>query len=225
MGSRVDEKDNPSKFNARSGNSYYKCSAQEIIAIYNHISEVENRFNNIELSYRKLASHWLLVALGAIGYLITIKYEGGEIDWLLIFFIGLAASVGVAIIWYLDSHVYHRLLDAAYLAGKKLEDDYVFLPRIRNEMSFKKKYHHYSAVSKYYFTSCILLLTISTLASYNLLKNRLEIANCALLIILITFEVIGLIVLYYMMKEKFDSINDCGTNSTSKYRSQNVFLK
>jgi len=43
----------------------------QLMEIYNHIGEEERHFNGLELEYRKLASHWLLVSLGAIGYVLS----------------------------------------------------------------------------------------------------------------------------------------------------------
>ena len=40
-------------------------SFEQLMEIYNHIGQEERHFNNLEMEYRKLASQWLLVSIGA----------------------------------------------------------------------------------------------------------------------------------------------------------------
>jgi hypothetical protein len=112
-----------------------KLEFSKLMEVYNHIAEEERHFNSLEMEYRKLASQWLLVSLGAIGFVLT-KQEIIPVDpWILVISICVAASAGIMILWLLDMKVYHELLNAAFTEGLVLEKDYPeCLPPIRNNM-------------------------------------------------------------------------------------------
>src|SRR5690349_11361873 len=93
----------------------------ELMELYNHIGAEERHFNELELEYRKLGSQWLLVSLGAIGFVLG---KGGELPvngWVLVIGICTAATIGIFILWMLDIKVYHELLHAAFREGVLLE--------------------------------------------------------------------------------------------------------
>lgn len=101
-----------------------ELSFDQLIELYNHIGEEERHFNTLELEYRKLASQWLLVSLGAIGFVLT-KQELMPLNvWALVIAICIAASVGIFVLWLLDLKVYHELLHAAFVEGVALENYY-----------------------------------------------------------------------------------------------------
>lgn len=133
----------------------------QLMEIYNHIGEEERHFNGLELEYRKLASHWLLVSLGAIGFVLSKKEVVPVNIWILVIGICLAASVGILVIWFLDMKVYHELLHAAFREGVELEREFPeLLPQIRNNMVKSQLGGDIiKRVMLYYFFS-ILLLTI-----------------------------------------------------------------
>jgi len=138
----------------------------QLIEIYNHIGEEERHFNNLELEYRKLTSHWLLVSLGAIGFVLT-KQELVPINiWVLVIGICIAASLGIVVIWFLDMKVYHELLHAAFKEGVQLEKDYPqFLPQIRNNMIKSQLGGDIiKRVMLYYFFSILLLIAIANIS-------------------------------------------------------------
>jgi hypothetical protein len=100
----------------------------DIFEKYKRIQIYENRFDNQELEIRKLASVWLIVALGAIAYLIRGEYLGDNNApitmmnaKLLISLVSLMGSFGLLVLWILDQMVYHSLLRAVFLLGLRME--------------------------------------------------------------------------------------------------------
>lgn len=139
---------------------------EQLMAIYNHVGEEERHFNTIELEYRKLASQWLLVSLGAIGYVMTEKVSISIDAWILVIAICMAACVGIFILWMLDIKVYHQLLHAAFKEGVLLEDEHPeLLPQIRNNMLASQTGGDIiKRVILYYFFSILLLLSIANIS-------------------------------------------------------------
>lgn len=73
-------------------------SFEQLIQVYVLIGEEERHFNKLELEYRKLASQWLLVSLGAIGFVITKENTVPVNIWLLVIAICIASSIGILIL-------------------------------------------------------------------------------------------------------------------------------
>ncbi|NTS42935.1 hypothetical protein HRG84_18755 [Flavisolibacter sp. BT320] len=150
-------------------------SFDQIMAIYNHIGEEERHFNSLEMEYRKLASQWLLVSLGAIGFILS-KQELVPINvWVLVTGICMAATVGILVLWLLDLKVYHELLHGAFKEGVLLENEFPhLLPQIRNNMA--KSQTGGDIITKvilYYFFSILLLITIADIAVWMLASSKL----------------------------------------------------
>ena len=141
-------------------------SFDQLMGIYNHIGEEERHFNGLELEYRKLASHWLLVTLGAIGFVLSKKEVVPINIWALVIGICIAASVGILVIWFLDMKVYHELLHAAFREGVKLEREYPeLLPQIRNNMVKSQLGGDIiKRVMLYYFFSILLLAVVANIS-------------------------------------------------------------
>src|SRR4051794_3282259 len=108
---------------------------------YSSIATYEHHFNDMETEVRKFASAWLLASLGAIAYLVRQQLTGLLVDAkLLIVIVCLMANLGLLILWILDQMVYHRLLNAVFLLGLRMEYMYPELPPIRTLMMvFSKK--------------------------------------------------------------------------------------
>lgn len=103
-------------------------------AYFAEFGAYERHFNDTQSRYRTLASTWLLGAVAAIGFVLT-KQLNVDIDpSLLIAAIATAAAGGVGLLWNLDLLVYHRLLEAVFLAGLALEDDNPDVPKVRTYM-------------------------------------------------------------------------------------------
>ena len=127
---------------------------------YQEIREYEQHFNSLETEIRKLASGWLLAALGAIAYLIKSAYMGDPAapaskflvePGLLIFFVCLAGNLGLVVLWILDQMVYHRLLNAVFLLGLMMEYKYAYLPPVRTLMMLYSLKRGMARYLRYYY--------------------------------------------------------------------------
>lgn len=88
------------------------------------------------MGIRALASAWLLAAVGAIGVLLRTEANAA---WLiapssLVVIVCTLAVAGLAALWVMDQLVFHRLLNAVFLVGLKMEFDDPRLPPIRAMM-------------------------------------------------------------------------------------------
>lgn len=107
---------------------------QEIIAFNNSLTEQEKHFNTLCTEYRKFASGWLLATFSGAGFVLTNANSLPYPQELLIALLGYAGSVGMVTLWNIDIGLYHRLLDAAFTEGLKLEESYPQLPQTRHNM-------------------------------------------------------------------------------------------
>ena len=107
---------------------------------YKQIFAYEQHFNSLEGGLRQLASVWLLAALSAIAYVVRQNLAGALIDAkLLIAIVALMGNTGLLVLWILDQLVYHRLLNAVYLLGLRMEFVDPNLPPIRTLMMLYSK--------------------------------------------------------------------------------------
>lgn len=159
----------------------------EVMTLLDHIGQEERHFNTLELEYRKLASQWLLVSLGAIGFVLSGKNDMLIPPWILVFCISVASSLGILIIWVLDLKVYHELLHAAFKQGVQLEKRYAaFVPQIRAGMVASQTGGDViKRVILYYFFSILILATIANIAVWFVCTGMIPVAVnlgfCALL--------------------------------------------
>lgn len=107
---------------------------QEIIAANNTLTDQEKHFNTLCTEYRKFASGWLLATFSGAGFVLTNANSLPYPQELLIALLGYAGSVGMVTLWNIDIGLYHRLLDAAFTEGLKLEENYPQLPQTRHNM-------------------------------------------------------------------------------------------
>jgi hypothetical protein len=127
----------PSKFMTPLGRAAKSENERErIFKAYCELGQIERSHSNIQSSYRTLASTWMLAAFAGIGVIISTK---GEFAFpipreLLLVVIALAGAIGLGLLWVLDLLFYQRLLDAAYIEAKDLEDRHPWLPQPRNTM-------------------------------------------------------------------------------------------
>lgn len=176
-------------------------SFDQLMEIYNHIGEEERHFNSLELEYRKLASQWLLVSLGAIGFILS-KKEVVPVDiWLLVIGICLAATVGIMVLWFLDMKVYHELLHAAFREGVQLERDYPqYLPQIRNNMVKSQLGGDIiRRVMLYYYFSILLLILIANIAIWMFNPDQIVVGMACNFI-----SLIFLVFLFVLMRDRSD---------------------
>jgi len=125
---------------------------------YKRMQVYEHHFNTLETEIRKLASVWLLAALGAIAYLIKGLYLGDNDASkviinaeLLISIVGLMGTFGLLILWILDQMVYHRLLNSVFLMGLRMEFKHKELPPIRTLMVLFSQKHGMARYMKFYY--------------------------------------------------------------------------
>lgn len=141
---------------------------EQAFRIVEHIGEHERHFNTLEADYRKLASTWLLAALGACGYVLKSDSQMPFDKWYLVCGICIAGSIGLGVLWVLDIKVYHRLLHAFFLEGVKLEMDNPSLRPIRINMARTQRSRNVvTKVQFFYFVSIYLLLIVSAIAVWN----------------------------------------------------------
>lgn len=146
--------------------NYKELTFEQLMQLYNHIGDEERHFNGLELEYRKLASQWLLVSLGAIGFVLS-KQEIVPVNiWALIIAICCAASIGILVLWLLDLKVYHELLHSAFKEGVKLEKSHPeIFPQIRNNMLHSQTGGDIiKRVILYYFFSILVLIFIANIS-------------------------------------------------------------
>ncbi len=109
---------------------------EKVWKIYEECSGAQRYFNGIQAEYRKLTSTWLIAYLFSLGFIVAYFDEGKVTalfgaNWspvLITIFLSFAVSAGVALIWMLDLRVYHRLLQANFLIGLKMEKEHTWLP-------------------------------------------------------------------------------------------------
>lgn len=106
------------------------------VVMVQEIGTYERHFNQIQSSYRAIASGWVGAAFGGIGYLLTHAEESFLPIPMpaLIGGICLVVCIGVMLIWILDLKIYHRLLQACFAAGRALEAGRPYLSDIRRRM-------------------------------------------------------------------------------------------
>jgi hypothetical protein len=107
-------------------------SPEMVWQMYESLVTQCQHFNDLESTYRTLASTWLLAAFGGVGYVLS--SDVGENGALLIAAIGGAAALGIILIWILDLKVYHTLLVAIFAEQIKLEHAYRWLPQTAHHM-------------------------------------------------------------------------------------------
>lgn len=138
---------------------------------YKLIQENEHHFNDIELEIRKLASVWLLVSLGAIAFIIRGAYlsQNGKSYLMLdprslIIIICCMGNLGLFVLWQLDQMVYHRLLNAVFLLGLRMEYLFPSLPPIRTLMILYTKKKGASGYQKWYYLIPMTILALTSIA-------------------------------------------------------------
>lgn len=127
------------------------------------VGQMERHFNQLQASYRALASTWLLATFAGIGFTV-VNAKSMPIDWLAVA-TGVAASgaVGIALLWNLDLLVYHRLLDVMFFTGRKIEMIHQEQPPFRIHML--RLFSHVGVVGHviwFYMLGTDLLIAIGT---------------------------------------------------------------
>lgn len=103
------------------------------VSILEEIGRNERHFNTLQSEYRKLASAWLLAALGAFGF-VLLSTAAEPTKTALLFLIAMASVAGIVVLWLLDLHVYQRLLESVFIEAMKIEQRYPGLPKPHHAM-------------------------------------------------------------------------------------------
>lgn len=103
-------------------------------AYLQEIGTNERHFNQIESTYRGLASTWVLASFAGMGWFATTAASAYVPHALGVFAISVAGSLGVQLLWLVDLLAYHHLLAAYFLEGLRLEFRNPALPQARWNM-------------------------------------------------------------------------------------------
>ncbi|MET0635841.1 MAG: hypothetical protein ABWZ25_07420 [Chitinophagaceae bacterium] len=169
-----------------------------VMRITETIGVHEIHFNNLETEYRKLASQWLLAALGGCGLLMKIDTKTFVENWVLVLGVSLAGSIGIAILWMMDIKVYHRLLHTFFKEGVRLEADFTWMRPIRiNMVKSQETGDVTTRIMYYYFLSISLLTVVSISAIWNI-----SFFPSAIIRLLLTFVLLLLLgIVWWWMRE------------------------
>jgi hypothetical protein len=102
--------------------------------VLKELGNSERHFNNLEAEYRKLASIWLLAGFAGMGFILKENPQMAVPREIALVAIGVAASIGIFLLWIVDLLVYHQLLDACFTQAKEIEKTHKELPQVRSSM-------------------------------------------------------------------------------------------
>lgn len=145
---------------------------ERIWKIYCELGVIERHFNNVQSNYRALASTWLLAALAGIGFVISKELTLRIPSELIIVAIGIAAGIGVYLLWVLDLLVYQRLLDAAYIEARNLETNHEWLPQVRNNIRVFLSGKGLALIVWFYIAASELMVMIAGIGLFRFLAPR-----------------------------------------------------
>ena len=117
--------------------------------IYCLLSQEQRHFNGVQEKYRLMASSWVLGTVAASGFVLSTDTLF-EHKWLIIGAIGMAACLGLIVLWYMDVHFYQKLLNASYEEALSMEKEQYWLPQVRDNIRTLMKGKGPSIVSRFY---------------------------------------------------------------------------
>jgi len=133
----------------------------------------ERHFNQMQTTYRTLASTWLLGLFAAAGFLLGGKDSRLPLDANgVLALLGLLAAVGITLLWMLDLRVYAGLLRAYFDAGVALEAQHPWLPAVRSAMLRDTRNRGPGPrVARYYIAGTIASLVVSLIGGIRALDS------------------------------------------------------
>jgi len=144
----------------------HKDIFESVWKIVQECGEEERHFNTLQSVYRGVASSWLLAAFGAVGYLLFDK-DGKVMHPWMAGGICILGALGICLLWMLDLHIYHRLLEAAFKQGRDLETTFAWLPRFRSESQLCTKGRVRRRLVLYYFFTTLAPAAVGLGLLYN----------------------------------------------------------
>ncbi len=110
---------------------------ERIWNFYIELGLAERHFNTLQSSYRALVSTWLLAALVGSGYVLSTELSLSIPRELILAGIGLAASVGIYLLWFIDLLFYQELSSASFQEARILElRNREWLPQVRDNVRY-----------------------------------------------------------------------------------------
>ena len=128
----------------------------------------ERHFNQLQTSYRALASTWLLGLFAAAGFLLSRKGSDLPLNpGAVLAFLGLIACVGIVLLWLIDLRVYAGLLRAFFDAGVALEVQHPWLPQVRTIMLDEtRKLGPGPKVARFYLAAAVACIATSCIGGF-----------------------------------------------------------
>ena len=131
--------------------------------INERIAQNERHFYSLSAQCQRTSGYWLLATMIGLGYCL-LHPSGLTLNFhFALALISYAGCIGIVIFWNLDTGVYHRLLNASYAEGLKLETQCPGIPQIRHNL---KAMHAGRGVQPrvnwFYNVPLMILVTIST---------------------------------------------------------------
>lgn len=133
----------------------------------------ERHFNQLQTSYRTLASTWLLGLFAASGFLLSKKESDLPLNpSAVLALLGLIACVGIILLWLIDLRVYASLLRAFFDAGIALEVRHSWLPQVRTIMlEDTRKLGPGPRVARFYVAAAVACLAVSCLGGLRVIES------------------------------------------------------
>lgn len=171
---------------------------ERIWKIYCELGVIERHFGSVQSNYRALASTWLLAAFAGVGFVISKDLTLRIPIELLVAAIGIAASLGVYLLWVLDLLVCQRLLDSSFIESKNLETSHNWLPQVRNNMRVLLRGKGLSLVGWYYIAGTEVMFTI---AGIGLIRFFVLKRSAGLYVVLLSYMAIFVMIPIHMRKQ------------------------
>jgi hypothetical protein len=142
-----------------------KDTFDRVWKIAQEIGIQERHFNELQSGYRNLASTWLLATFAGMGFAISNTFHVDVVPEVFVAALAVAGALGITLLWILDLLVYHRLLDACFIEGLILEEQYPWLPPFRgNMMKTQAGQGVLFRTVGFYMTPIVLLIAIASIA-------------------------------------------------------------
>ena len=134
--------------------------------LYSKLLNLQNYYNQIQNSNKKVAATWLIASFIGMGYVFSKKASHLPLDPLiLLIIIAFGTICGITLLWFLDIYVYQTYFYAIILENLKFEKKYEWFPKVNKhigvlESDSKKQLNQ----SNFYMGCNFILMLIITFA-------------------------------------------------------------
>lgn len=133
-----------------------------VASCFVELGNYERHFNEMQSRYRAPASTWLLATFVGVGFILSQETLDVPVSReLAVAMLALFGAFGIGLLWNLDLMVYHRLQDAVFAAGLRLEINNRQLPPVRRNMMRTGIHGVLPRVISFYLGASGVLLLIS----------------------------------------------------------------